>query len=64
MDGGFQEILGHGDGFGLADGGLGRGDEVSPRVDAVKLRGLAEAEEDLGNVNAPFGTGAVVILPA
>ena len=63
MDSGFQEALGHGDGFGLSDGGLGGGDEVSPRVDAVDLRGFAEAVEDLGDVNTPFGTGAVVILP-
>ena len=40
VDGGFQKSLGHGDGVGLADSRLGRGDEVSARVDAVELRGL------------------------
>ena len=64
VEGSFQKSLGHGDGFGLADGGLGHGDDVSARVDAVELRGLAKAVEDLGNVNTSFGPGAAVILPS
>ena len=63
-DGGFQEVVGHGDGPRLADLGLGRGDEINARVNVLELRGFAEAIEDLGNMNAPLGAGTVVIFPS